>query len=101
MNETEISTPRTDEFKSKWPDSRRHNWPCSFESECFYEMEKLEKDLSEVRKDAVKHIALYHQTCMKLETALFGTESESYAQVKKQRNALAEQVEKQTYRTMP
>ena len=118
----QTDTPRTCKFKEKWTSSRRHNWPCSFESEAFYEMMQLERELAEakeildlsneqtkrawaelddVRNDGAKHISLYHQKCMELETALFGKESDALPQenerlkrelaaATKQRDALAD-----------
>ena len=59
--------------------------------------EQLERELAEAQKENVKlnavadeHITRYHETCLKLETALFGTEGDSFAQVAKQRDELAE-----------
>ncbi len=56
----------------------------------------LKRELAEVKKEnerlnavADEHITRYHETCLKLETALFGTEGDSFAQVAKQRDKLA------------
>jgi hypothetical protein len=35
-------TPITDLFRNEWPESNRHNLPCSFESAAFQHMEELE-----------------------------------------------------------
>ena len=43
--------------------------------------EKLERELTAAKDEATKHISLYHQTCMKLETALFGKESDTWSWV--------------------
>lgn len=55
-----------------------------------------ERELAEAKKEnerlnevAAEHITRYHETCLKLETALFGTEGDSFAQVAKQRDELA------------
>jgi hypothetical protein len=81
-------TPRTDKATRM-----------AFTSEYMVEIEeaqKLERELAEVKKEnerlnavADEHITRYHETCLKLETALFGTEGDSFAQVAKQRDALA------------
>ncbi len=59
MNTNEIPTPITDAFKKEWPDHRRHNWPCSFESAAFAEIENIERSLTESRAlsvDLVKQL---------------------------------------------
>jgi hypothetical protein len=72
----------------------------AFTSEYMVEIEeaqKMERELAEVKKEnemlnaiADEHITRYHETCFRLETALFGTEGDSFAQVAKQRDELAE-----------
>jgi hypothetical protein len=39
-----ISAPETEAFKQEWPDNRRYNWPCTFESAAFAKIEKLERE---------------------------------------------------------
>lgn len=54
MNTNEIPTPLTDAFKKEWPDHRRHNWPCSFESAAFAEIENIERSLTGSRALSVE-----------------------------------------------
>ena len=37
-----------------WPDSRRHNWPCTFEADAFAKIEKLERERDEARREAIR-----------------------------------------------
>jgi len=53
MSEQTRPTPRTDRFKQDWPDSKRHNWPCTFESEAFEKLEELERE-SDARAEEIK-----------------------------------------------
>ena len=46
-----MSTPRTDLFRLCWHENKRINWPCSFESAAFSELEKLETELAAVTKE--------------------------------------------------
>ncbi len=75
-------TPKTDAFKKEWPDHRRHNWPCSFESAAFAEIGNLERQLAE-RTERIEHL----KECAK--TAGFDSITDALAQASYMRSALA------------
>jgi len=40
----------TEAFKKEWPESRRHNWPCTFESDAFAKLATTERQRDEARE---------------------------------------------------
>jgi phage tail tape-measure protein len=63
MNTT--PTPRTDAFRSKWPDNRRHNWPATFEAAALEELEQLERELADMRNRCETAINNYESAAMR------------------------------------
>lgn len=45
-------TPITGAFRNEWPEGRRHNYPCSFESAAFSMLEDMEYENQRLREVA-------------------------------------------------
>ena len=47
---TKRETPELEKFKRLWTDSRRYNWPATFEGEAFAMIAKLERERDKARE---------------------------------------------------